>query len=233
MHLNNYKTKIKRDLIMKVLAFNGSPRKNWNTATLLNKALEGAALQGAETELIHLYDLNYKGCKSCFACKTKGGKSYGKCPVKDDLTAIYKKVEEADAIIFGSPIYFGRISGEMASFMERLLFPYLIYSKTEPSLFPKKINTGFIYTMNAPDNEEILKLYEHNWILNEFGLKRIFGASESLCSFDTYQFDDYSKVAVTSFDPEMKAKRREEEFPKDCAKAFDMGVRFATEGIIV
>ncbi|XWX63056.1 flavodoxin family protein [Desulfitobacterium sp. AusDCA] len=48
---------------MKVIAINGSPRKNKNTATLLNKALEGA-----ETELIHLYDLNYKGCVSCFAC---------------------------------------------------------------------------------------------------------------------------------------------------------------------
>ena len=56
---------------MKVLGFNGSPRKNWNTAMLLEKALEGAASEGAETELIHLYELNYKGCISCFACKTR------------------------------------------------------------------------------------------------------------------------------------------------------------------
>ena len=62
---------------MKILAINGSPRKNSNTATLLKKALEGAAAQGAETELIHLYDLNFKGCISCFACKLKDGKSYG------------------------------------------------------------------------------------------------------------------------------------------------------------
>jgi hypothetical protein len=47
---------------MKVIAFNGSPRKKWNTATLLEKALEGAASQGAETKLIHLYDLDFKGC---------------------------------------------------------------------------------------------------------------------------------------------------------------------------
>jgi len=72
---------------MKVMAFNGSPRKTWNTATLLNKALEGAASQGAETELIHLYDLHYSGCKSCFACKLKEGASYGKCATKDALTA--------------------------------------------------------------------------------------------------------------------------------------------------
>lgn len=98
---------------MKVLAINGSPRKTWNTATLLNKALEGAASQGAETELIHLYDLNFKGCLSCFACKIKGSKSYGKCAANDDLSPILKKVEEADAIILGSPIYFRTVSGEM------------------------------------------------------------------------------------------------------------------------
>src|SRR5271169_3957054 len=112
---------------MKIIAFNGSPRKKWNTATLLEKTLEGAASKGAETELIHLYDLNYKGCISCFACKTKGGKSYGRCAVEDDLTPILGKMEEIDALILGFPIYFGTITGEMKSFMERLLFPYLAY----------------------------------------------------------------------------------------------------------
>jgi multimeric flavodoxin WrbA len=119
---------------LKILAFNGSPRKEWNTAILLNKALEGAALQGAETELIHLYDLNYKGCISCFACKMKGGKSYGKCAVKDDLTPILKSIEEADGIILGSPVYFGTASAEMRAFMERLLYPYVVY-EAEPSAF--------------------------------------------------------------------------------------------------
>jgi len=65
---------------------------------LLEKALKGAASQGAETELIQLYDLNFKGCMSCFACKTKGGKSYGKCAIKDDLAPILKKVEQASNI---------------------------------------------------------------------------------------------------------------------------------------
>ena len=96
---------------MKVLAFNGSPRKTWNTATLLNKALEGAVSLGAETEMIHLYDLNYKGCISCFACKMRGGKSYGTCALKDDLTPILKKVYEADALLLGSPVYFFRVTG--------------------------------------------------------------------------------------------------------------------------
>jgi multimeric flavodoxin WrbA len=133
----NYPTSgklIKRNTTIKVLAINGSPRKKWNTATLLQNALDGAASQGAETELIHLYDLTYTGCTSCFACKLKDGKSYGKCAVRDGLTPVLEKVPGADALIFGSPIYFGTVTGEMRSFMERLLFPYLAY--TSPPVVP-------------------------------------------------------------------------------------------------
>ena len=212
---------------MRVMAFNGSPRKEWNTATLLKKALEGASSQGAETDLIHLYDLNYKGCISCFACKTKGGESYGRCAVKDDLTTVFKKVEEADAIILGSPIYFGTVSGEMKSFMERLMFPYLIYADPPQSLFQKNINTGFIHTMNVTEEQMKQFGFSQHLDLNEIVLRMIFGSSESLYCFDTYQFKDYSKVVASRFDPEKKATETQEIFPKDCEKAFGMGARFA------
>jgi multimeric flavodoxin WrbA len=69
------KTKIRKDTLMKIIAINGSPRKDWNTGALLKSALEGAASEGAQTEIINLYDLSYKGCISCFACKLAGGKS--------------------------------------------------------------------------------------------------------------------------------------------------------------
>jgi hypothetical protein len=56
----------------------------------------------------------------------------------------------------------------------------------------------------------------------------IFGQqSESLCSFDTCQVDDYAKVLIESFDPVHKAQRREEIFPQDCRKAYDLGARLA------
>ena len=211
---------------MKVLGFNGSPRKQGNTAVLLNNALEGAASQGAETKLIHLYELDFKGCLSCFACKKIGGKSYGKCAVADDLLPIFKKVEEVDAIILGSPIYFGSVSGELRSFIERLLFPYLAYTKPPQSLFPKKINIGFIYTMNIPEEKAIEMGYEQKISQHEMAFKMLLGNNiESLYSFDTYQFYDYTKVVSGLFDPEQKAKRREEVFPNDCKKAFELGVR--------
>ena len=210
---------------MKVIAVNGSPRKNWNTATLLLKALDGAASQGAETEIFHLYELDYKGCISCFACKKKNGQSYGMCAVKDDLTSILEKVMEVDAMILGSPIYYGSITGEMKSFMERLMFPYSTYTDPPGTLYSRKIRTGFIYTLNAP--EEMIKErgYDRYFNANEMTLERIFGFSETLCSFDTYQFDDYAKYFAPRFDPIKKAKRRAEVFPKDCENAFAMGAR--------
>ena len=212
---------------MKVLAFNGSPRKTWNTATLLNKVLEGAGSKGAETEMIHLYDLNYKGCISCFACKMRGGASYGKCAQKDDLTPVLAKIGEADAIILGSPIYFFRVTGEMRSFMERLLFPYLEYTDPWRSIFSRKINTGIIYTMNVTEEEMKEVSLGYSLDANEAILKMIFGVSESLYCYDTYQFQDYSKVVADRINVQAKEQRRREVFPDDCEKVYEMGCRLA------
>jgi len=210
---------------MNVIAVNGSPRKNWNTATLLQKALDGAASQGAETEIFHLYELNYKGCISCFACKTRNGQSYGICAVKDDLTPLLKKVAEADAVIMGSPIYFGTVTGEMKSFMERLMFPYTAYTDPPGTLAPRKIGTGVVYTMNMTEEGAKANDYDRYVDENRVKLERFLGPSEALCSYDTYQFEDYSKYVAPRFDPVKKAKRRAEIFPKDCEKAFEMGAR--------
>jgi multimeric flavodoxin WrbA len=212
---------------VKVLAINGSPRKKWNTATLLEKALEGAASLGAETELVHLYDLDFKGCTSCFACKLKGGKSYGKCAMNDGLTPVLEKLGEANALLLGSPIYFGTVTGEMRSFMERLLFPYLTYTQPPESLFVRKIPTAFIYTMNV--SEHLMKEFGYpvHIGLNENILSRIFGQAESLCSFETLQFEDYDKVVFSYFDPEQRRERRRIVFPEDCLKAFALGARLS------
>ena len=139
---------------MKVIAINGSPRKNWNTAIMLQSALEGAKADGAETELINLYDYEYKGCVSCLACKRKGSKANGLCAYKDALSTILEKCKEADALVLGAPIYFGDVTGMMRSFLERFLFPSLCYQVDSATRALKTLATkkpiGFIYTMNAP-----------------------------------------------------------------------------------
>ncbi len=210
---------------MKVIAVNGSPRKNWNTSKMLKSALEGAASQGAETELINLYDYNYKGCISCFACKLKDGKSYGKCAVKDELKPILDKIEEADALIVGSPIYFGQVTGETRSFLERLLFQYLVYDNKHSVLIRKKIPTAMIYTMNVPEEFLTNIGYEANFNSMEQTMKRIFGTSETLLATDTYQFQDYSKYETSGINEVEKAIRHRDVFPEECKKAFDMGCR--------
>jgi multimeric flavodoxin WrbA len=212
---------------MQVIGINGSPRKQWNTATLVAKALEGAAVQGAQTELVHLYDLDFKGCTSCFACKTRGGKSYGRCAMKDGLTPVLDRIATADALVIGSPVYFGSVTGETRSFMERLLFPYLTYTIPYGTLFPRKLATAFIYTMNVTEERSREFGYEYFLTSNERYAQLLLGSAESLCAFDTCQVHDYSKVVIESFDPVHKAKRRAEALPQDCQRAFDMGRRLA------
>lgn len=134
-----------------IIAFNGSPRKKWNTATLLDHALQGAAEAGAETEMVHLYDHNFKGCTSCFACKRKDGGNRGVCVLRDDLSPLLERVAAADALLLGSPIYLGAVTGEMRSFMERLVFPLITYTDPPATLFPRKIGVGLLYTMNITE----------------------------------------------------------------------------------
>ncbi|MEG0773557.1 flavodoxin family protein [Clostridium sp.] len=207
---------------MKIIVINGSPRANWNTSTLLKKAVEGATSKGAEVEIINLYKLNYKGCIGCFSCKRKGSKSLYNCAIKDDLTSVFEKIKNADAVIFGSPVYFYDITGEMRSFLERLLFPSLPYDLDviEGTYFPKKLKTAFIYTMGAPEGmlTERLKPME-NYISQIFRLP-----VKTLYSNSAYPFvDDYSKYEASDL-KEMMIKYRDEVFPIDCEKAFSLGV---------
>lgn len=210
---------------MKVIAFNGSPRKEWNTATLLKNALEGAASRGAAVELVHLYDLNYKGCASCFACKLKGGKSYGRCGIQDDLTPFLRKVETADGILLGSPVYLGGATGGMRSLIERLVFPFYTYTDPPISLFPGKTHLGIIYTFGAPEEMAVQRGWDRSLSETSMFMEKILGPVETLLVYDTLQFDDYSKYVATRFDPAQKAARRRDIFPKDCRKAFELGAR--------
>ena len=212
--------------MMKLLAINGSPRKAWNTATLLEHACDGAESAGADARLIHLADLNYSGCTSCYACKLLGGNSYGRCTIDDDLTPLLAEIQEADAVILGTPIYLGAETGLMRNFMERLLYPYISYTNG-PNLFPKNIRAGFIYTMNMKEEQLTDMGLKSRVELNEYYLRAVFGDAESLLSCDTYQFSDYALYESSIFDPKAKARRRVEVFPKDCDAAFAMGARLA------
>ncbi|WP_411676897.1 flavodoxin family protein [Caproicibacter sp.] len=212
---------------MKVIAVNGSPRRNRNTATLLQKAIDGANSIGAETELIHLYDLQFSGCTSCFACKRKSSRFVGHCAMKDDLSDCLEKILKCNVLLLGSPIYLNRITGEMSCFLERLLFPNFSYNVDNQTIFKGKIASGFIYTMNVTEETMKHRSYETIFQQNQQALKVLGGTSEILIANDTYQFDDYSKYEASKYDEKHKAQVRAEQFPTTCQKAFNMGARLS------
>ena len=111
----------------------------------------GVKESGNEAEIINLYDIDFKGCRSCFACKLKDGKNFGRCAYPDGLTPILDKIAQSDGIVFGTPIYYGDITGVMKSCVERLLFPFFEYKEGFPSIAPKKLKTAIIYTMNVDE----------------------------------------------------------------------------------
>ncbi|MFH0915708.1 MAG: flavodoxin family protein, partial [bacterium] len=187
---------------MKAIAVNGSPRKKWSTATLLENALRGCGAAGAEAEIVHLYDYAYQGCTSCFSCKEIGGKSYGRCAMRDELTPLLDRATQADILILGSPFYFHTETGEMRSFMERLLFPNLTYTPDHASIFPRMIPTALVYTMNITE-EAMPSFHQDTSVAASQGIMtRIFGSCEVLLCTDTYQFKDYSKYLSTAWDPD-------------------------------
>jgi multimeric flavodoxin WrbA len=207
---------------MKVIAINGSPRKEWNTALALRAALDGAAETGAEVALIHLYDYTYTGCRSCFACKRKGAAGGGICAIQDTLRPILEMILKADALIIGSPIYLSDVTGQVRSLLERLAFAALSYDVGAPPAFTGHINSAFFFTMNVPE-EMGRDMYKQLFESNTQMLRFLGGTTEYLACYDTLQFDDYAKYAAGRFDPAAKARSRAERFPADLEKARAIG----------
>lgn len=212
---------------MRVLAVNGSPRKNGNTAALLEHALSGARSRGAEGRRVDLYDLRYRGCVSCFYCKRKD-RPHGTCALRDDLSPLLEEIRESDAVIFGSPIYYDNITSGMAAFLERLLFSNYIYSEAIPTVFPKALPTGFIYDMNITrERAEEVHLYS-NLEKYQRSIAEVLGRKpELLYVYNTWQFSDYSKYESSIFSEADKRRQQEEQFPLDCQAAYELGARLA------
>jgi len=145
---------------MKVIGFVGSPRKNGNTDLLVQQVLQGAVAAGAESKVFYLNDLNFRGCQGCGSCKVND-----KCIQQDDMTALYEEINEADAIILGSPVYMWQISGQTKLFIDRL---YAFISPDFSSRLKKGKQAVLIFSQGNPDSNlfrqsfaslgEILKL---------------------------------------------------------------------------
>ena len=207
----------------KIIALNGSPRRNGTTVKLLNRALEGTRKAGAETELIHLYTLKFTGCLSCFYCKRKDVE-HGHCALRDDLTPVLQRMKEADAIVIGTPIYIFNITANTQALLERFLFSNMLYSQKDFVTLEKKMRAGIIYSMGMSQRRFNDSHFGDKMNLMEHSLATITGNPlQKLYSYDGIQFQDYSKYEADRL-PE--AERREylaHQFPKDLEQAETMG----------
>ncbi len=207
----------------KIVAVNASPRKGWNTDTLVSEAARGAASVGASVEKFDLYRLEkFTGCISCFGCKRE--KNKGKCICRDGLTPVLDAIREADGLIIGSPNYLGDMSASFRALFERLVFQNLTYNRETPCCNPNPIPVLLIMTSNAPDTNYLGLARNYQQILSSF-----VGPTKILGSGNTLQLRDYSKTdwPWSRFDPEAKKLRHETVFPQECKKAYDMGMALA------
>jgi multimeric flavodoxin WrbA len=102
---------------MKVVAFNGSPRRDGNTVRLLRQILDALQAEGIETELVQVGGNLIHGCMACYRCFTNKD---GRCVQKDDIVnECIEKMRKADGILLGSPTYFADITPELKALIDR------------------------------------------------------------------------------------------------------------------
>ena len=105
---------------MKVLLINGSPRQQGNTATALAEVAKQLSLEGIESEIVWIGNKPVRGCIACGQCAVQG---LGRCVFDDDIcNRISAKFKEADALIVGSPVYYGQPNGALLSIIQRAFY---------------------------------------------------------------------------------------------------------------
>jgi len=134
---------------MRVLAINGSPRKEGNTYHMLKTVLEVCANAGHETELFQAGGLAVHGCRACGGCSNH----LGRCAIDDWINDVYINMKAADAIVIGSPTYFSDLTPETKAVIDRTGF----MSRRDNNAFSRKIGAavsavrraGGIYTLDS------------------------------------------------------------------------------------
>ena len=207
----------------RIIIIDGGPRKNFNTASILQKFAEGASSVSdtIEVKTVRLYGLDYKGCMSCMACKIKG-KASNVCKFKDALTPVLEDIAQADGLVLGSPIYFGDVTGQMRTFLERLAFPWLSYNDYSMTV-PKQMPVVLVETMNGTPERNNSQGYGSM----EYCIKAALGDFERLIAYNTYQVKNYDRYELAGFSEEAKRQWRDEHWEQDLQHAFDEGRKMA------
>ena len=209
----------------KIIVIDGGPRKNMNTAKLLQSFVEGAKSVGnnVEVKIVRLYDFDYTGCVSCMACKLKG-KASNVCRFKDALTPVLEEIAQADGLVLGSPIYFGEVTGQMRAFLERLAFPWLSYNDYSLTA-PKRIPLVLVETMNGtPERSNSNHFGSMEWCINT-----ALGEPERIIAYNTVQVAKYDNYELGGFSEEAKHSWRDAHWEEDLQRAYEAGKKMAEQ----
>lgn len=212
---------------MKAVVINGSPRKNGNTMALIQSSVDGLKSAGVETELVHLYDLSFKGCMSCMGCKRRCGEKTPSCLLKDSLTPLIGKIHDSEILILGSPVYFGNVTSHASAMIERLLFPLYSYDSRKTTLYRGNLKTGLIITMGASPERAVEMGYDQVPGRFERYITYLLGSCQLVSSLDTMILDDPEKFDLNPEELPHKTRIKSEVFPMDCEKAYQMGRNLA------
>jgi len=145
------------EVLMKVVCINGSPRKNGNSATLIQEIMHIAENTNAIVESYTLNQLSYKGCQACMNCKGKADL----CIVKDDLTEVLSAISTCDLLVLASPVYFGDVTAQMKALIDRT-YSYLVpnfMQKDKPSRLASGKSLIFMLAQGQPDEKMFADIY--------------------------------------------------------------------------
>jgi len=126
-----------------IVVFNGSPRMDGNTVTLLDLIAKGAREAGAEAKYYTLFKMKFMACQGCFACRMQD-----ECAINDEISEAMRKLRTADAIVIGSPIYMMQMTGPVKNLYDRL-YP-LMDAEGRPRFGAKKLVTVYSQGMDDP-----------------------------------------------------------------------------------
>ena len=145
---------------MKVLAFNGSPRKDGNTVRMIQQVFDVLHKEGIETELIQVGGHLLHGCKACYACRKMQN---GKCSQDDDpVNGWIAQMKDADGIILASPTYFADLTPELKALIDRAGFTL----RGEKNLLARKVGAAVVAVRRA-GGIHVFDSINHFFLINE------------------------------------------------------------------
>lgn len=169
---------------MRIVALNGSPRRNGRVSDAVEEILAGAQETGHDTDHIHLGDLDIRDCTGCMKCQNDPP-----CVIRDDVEQVEDAIEGADVLVLASPVHWGNMSGIMLRTMERL-FGFLI--EEQPRGAP---------TARAAEGKKAILVtacstpWPLNWVFNQS--RAVFSRFKEICRYSGIRIIDKFVIAGT------------------------------------